>query len=112
MSAKPTKRVKGSVGEGETSKKAKATHHAGGESVSEKSQATRTNTSLHCGNTRVTHTHTHPDIHTLTIVSRTHTFHIDRGLYTYMTSYLPQAYRLSILIDKSTLFINSWLIRL
>jgi hypothetical protein len=22
-----------------------------------------------------THTHTHPDIHTLTIVSRTHTFH-------------------------------------
>jgi hypothetical protein len=33
--------------------------------------------------------------------------HIDRGLYTYITSY-----RLSILIDKSTLFINSWLIRL
>jgi hypothetical protein len=29
-----------------------------------------------------------------------------------MTSYLPQAYRLSILIDKQTLFINSWLIRL
>ena len=28
------------------------------------------------------------------------------------TSYLPQAYRLSILIDKQTLFINSWLIRL
>ena len=33
-------------------------------------------------------------------------------LYTYMTSYLAQTYRLSILIDKSTLFINSWLIRL
>ena len=45
------------------------------------------------------------------IVSDTHQ-HIDRGLYTYMTSYLAQAYRLSILIDKPTLFINSWLIRL
>ena len=39
---KPTKRVKGSVGEGEAGKKAKATQHAGGQSVSEKSQATRT----------------------------------------------------------------------
>jgi hypothetical protein len=29
-----------------------------------------------------------------------------------MTSYLPEAYRLSILIDKQALFINSWLIRL
>jgi hypothetical protein len=29
-----------------------------------------------------------------------------------MTSYVAQVYRLSILIDKSTLFINSWLIRL
>jgi hypothetical protein len=38
--------------------------------------------------------------------------HIDRGLYTYMTSYLVQAYRLSTLIDKPALFINSWLIRL
>ena len=38
--------------------------------------------------------------------------HIDRDLYTYMTSYLAQAYRLSTLIDKTTLFINSWLIRL
>jgi hypothetical protein len=38
--------------------------------------------------------------------------HVDRGLYTYMTSYLAQAYRLSTLIDKPTLFINSWLIRL
>jgi len=28
------------------------------------------------------------------------------------SSYLVQAYRLSILIDKPTLFINSWLIRL
>ncbi len=38
--------------------------------------------------------------------------HIDRDLYTYMTSYLAQAYRLSTLLDKPTLFINSWLIRL
>ena len=45
------------------------------------------------------------------IVTDTHQ-HVDRGLYTYMTSYLAQAYRLSILIDKPTLFINSWLIRL
>jgi hypothetical protein len=29
-----------------------------------------------------------------------------------MTSYLPQTYRLSILIDNQSLFINSWLIRL
>jgi hypothetical protein len=49
--------------------------------------------------------------HTLLIVTDTHQ-NIDRDLYTYMTSYLDQAYRLSILIDKSTLFINSWLIRL
>ena len=33
---------------------------------------------------------------------------IDRGLYTYMTSYLTQVYRLSIIIP----LINSWLIRL
>ena len=65
-----------------------------------------------------THTHTHRDIHTLTIASHTLVIvtdthqHIDRGLYTYMTSYLAQAYRLSILIDKPTLFINGWLIRL
>jgi hypothetical protein len=60
-----------------------------------------------------------PDIHTLTlchghtlfIVTDTHQ-HIDRGLYTYMTSYVAQAYRLSILIDKPTLFINNLLIRL
>ena len=32
-------------------------------------------------------------------------------VYTCMTSYLAQAYRLSILIDKPTLFIDSWLIR-
>ena len=37
----PAKRAKGSVGEGEAGKKAKATQHAGGQSVSEKSQATR-----------------------------------------------------------------------
>ncbi len=40
MPAKPTKRVKGSVGEGETGKKAKTTQYAGGQSVSEKSQDT------------------------------------------------------------------------
>ncbi len=34
----PAKRVKGSVGEGEAGKKAKSTQHAGGQSVSEKSQ--------------------------------------------------------------------------
>jgi len=49
--------------------------------------------------------------HTLVIVTDTHQ-HIDRGLYTYMTSYLAQVYRLSTLIDKPTLFISSWLIRL
>ena len=36
----PTKRVKGSVGEDESGKKAKATQHVGGQSVSEKSQDT------------------------------------------------------------------------
>jgi hypothetical protein len=41
-----------------------------------------------------THTHTHKPRHT-------HTYHW--GLYTYMTSYLAKAYRLSINIDKSTL---------
>jgi hypothetical protein len=59
------------------------------------------------------HTHTHTlaekythlplcHRHTLVIVTDTHQ-HIDRGLYTYMNSYLTQAYRLSIIIDKSTL---------
>jgi hypothetical protein len=38
MSGKPTKREKGSVGEDEADKKAKTTQHAGGQSVSEKSQ--------------------------------------------------------------------------
>jgi hypothetical protein len=37
-----TKRGKGSVGENETGKKAKTTPDAGGKSMSEKSQATRT----------------------------------------------------------------------
>ena len=37
-----TKRGKGSVGEGETGKTAKTTLDAGGKSVSEKSQTTRT----------------------------------------------------------------------
>ena len=40
MSAKPTKRPKGSVGEGDTGKKTKVTQDAGGQSVSEKSQVT------------------------------------------------------------------------
>ena len=34
------KRAKGSVGEGESGKKAKTTQHVGGQSVSEKSQTT------------------------------------------------------------------------
>ena len=38
----PAKRAKGSVGEGEAGKKAKATQHAGGQSVSEKSLTTWT----------------------------------------------------------------------
>ncbi len=42
----PAKRAKGSVGEGEAGKKAKATQHAGGQSVSEQSQATRTQNQL------------------------------------------------------------------
>ena len=46
MPAKPTKRAKGSVREGEAGKKAKATQHAGGKSVSEKSQTTRTSKNL------------------------------------------------------------------
>jgi hypothetical protein len=41
-SPKQTKRTTGTVGEGAADKKAKATQHAGGQSVSEKSQATRT----------------------------------------------------------------------
>ena len=36
------KRAKGIVGEGEAGKKAKATQHVGGQSVSQKSQVTRT----------------------------------------------------------------------
>ena len=46
MPPKPTKRAKGSVGEGETGKKAKTTQHTGGQSVSEKSQVTRTSKNL------------------------------------------------------------------
>ncbi len=44
----PAKRAKGSVGQGhgEAGKKAKATHHVGGQSVSEKSQVTRTSKNL------------------------------------------------------------------
>jgi hypothetical protein len=40
MSVKPTKCVKGRVGEGESVKKANVTQHVGGKSVSEKSQTT------------------------------------------------------------------------
>ncbi len=40
--AKPTKCTKGSVGECEVGKKVKTTQHEGGQSVSEKSQDTRT----------------------------------------------------------------------
>jgi hypothetical protein len=40
--SRPTKRTKGSVGEGEADKKVKTTQDAGGQSVSTKSQATRT----------------------------------------------------------------------
>ena len=46
VSAKKTNRTKGSVGEGESGKKAKSTQHAGGKSVSEKSQVTRTSKNL------------------------------------------------------------------
>jgi len=42
MPPKQTKRAKGTVGDGAAGKKTKATQHAGGQSVSEKSQATRT----------------------------------------------------------------------
>jgi hypothetical protein len=42
MPPKKTKRATGTVGEGAAGKKAKATQHAGGQSVSEKSQAMRT----------------------------------------------------------------------
>ncbi len=182
MPPKQTKRAKGTVGEGAAGKKAKATQHAGGQCVSEKSQATRTSKNVfEKSNSKTqylvrevkgrrmmkngvefligwhdfpldkddtwepitnlpgsehmiaefqrnweeqykiktseqlhtpTHTHTyHCVIDTLVIVTDTHK-HIDRVLCTYMTSYLPQAYRLSILIDKQALSINSWLIRL
>jgi hypothetical protein len=66
-----------------------------------------------------THTHSPGHTHTYHCVTDTHfplsltpTSNIDRALCTYMTSYLAHAYRLSILIDKTTLFINSWLTRL
>ena len=39
---KQTSRATGTVGEGASGKKAKVTQHAGGQSVSEKSQVTRT----------------------------------------------------------------------
>ena len=46
MSAKPTKREKGSVREGEAGKKAKMTQNVGWKSVSEKSQTTCTSKNL------------------------------------------------------------------
>ena len=46
MSPKKKNRAKGTVGEGAAGKKAKATQHAGGQSVSEKSQVTRTSNNL------------------------------------------------------------------
>ena len=42
MPPKQTKRAKGTVGESAAGKKAKTTQHEGGQSVSEKSQTTRT----------------------------------------------------------------------
>ena len=42
MPPKQTKRAKGTVGEGAAGKKVKTTQDEGGQSVSEKSQATRT----------------------------------------------------------------------
>jgi hypothetical protein len=42
MPPKQTKQTKGTVGEGAAGKKAKVTQHAGGQSVNEKSLATRT----------------------------------------------------------------------
>ena len=46
MSSKQKNRAKGTVGEGAAGKKAKTTQDAGGQSVSEKSQATRTSKNL------------------------------------------------------------------
>jgi hypothetical protein len=57
----PAKCVKGSVGEGETGKLPGV--------VKNPPDFMKEN------NWNDTHTYTHPDIHTLTIVSRTHTFH-------------------------------------
>ena len=46
MAPKQTKRAKGTVGEGAAGKKTKTTQDAGGQSVSEKSQTTRTSNNL------------------------------------------------------------------
>jgi hypothetical protein len=46
MPPKQTKRATGTVGEGAAGKKAKVTQDAGGQSVSEKSQTTRTHSPL------------------------------------------------------------------
>ncbi len=49
------------------------------------------------------HTHTyHCVTDTLVIVTDTHQ-HIDRGLYTYMTSYLAQVTDYQSIVDKPTL---------
>ena len=66
-----------------------------------------------------THTLTHRDIHTLTIASLTHTCHCHwhppayRLWFVHLHDLIPcPILPLSITIDKPTLFINSWLIRL
>ena len=70
MSAKPTKRVKGSVGEGEAGKKTKTTQHAGGQSVSEKSQP-------YTGGTQEQRsTNVEALNHVVTRGERTHTYHL------------------------------------
>ena len=53
MPVKQTKRATGTVGEGAAGKKAKATQHAGGQSVSEKSQFTRTSKNSEIQDTQV-----------------------------------------------------------
>ena len=103
--------------------RAKSTEHTGGKSVSGKSLATRSEESQvqleteqeeWQTHTHITETYTHFPFrhwHTLVIVTNTHQ-HMDRVLYTYMTSYLPEAYRLSIHYWRANPRINQFLIRL
>jgi hypothetical protein len=120
MPAKPTKRAKGGVGEGDACERecGRGWSRQKGRGDPPCGWAMCEWEVWHCWTGSLTHTltrtYTHLPLchgHTLFIVTDTHQ-HIDRVLYTYMTSYLAQPYRLSTLIDKSTLFINSWLIRL